>query len=62
MIKFIFLMGALIVWMWLFASMAASVIACRGSEKKGFLVIYILERMLGLVITTQVLFYLIRNW
>lgn len=62
MIKLIFLISALIIWMWLFVSMAASVIACRGLEKKGFMIVYILERMLGLVVSTQVLFYLVRTW
>lgn len=62
MIRLIFLMAALIAWMWLFVSMAASVIACRKSDSKGFLTVYILERLVGLVIATQVLFYLIRNW
>lgn len=62
MSRLIFLMAALIFWMWFFVSMAASVIACRKSDSKGFLVVYILERMVGLVVSTQVLFYLIRNW
>lgn len=62
--KFIFLFALIIVFLWLAASLTGGVMACSGNSdgKKSFLVIYILERMLGLIVVSQLLFYLIRNY